>query len=129
MTYRCEDLLDLCDELGLCLLVQQIRCSGLDLHHAVKNKYRLHTFKGGGVVVVVVRFFNKEAPYSRCIFLVLLRFKLMLLKCKLILLKCQINTNTNKNRFMFPTKCLEGVLKYSYLVSIIFIFLFMFADF
>ena len=35
------------------------------------------------------------------------------------MLSCQINTNMNKNGFLFPTKCLEGVLKYSYLVTII----------
>ena len=40
--------------------------------------------------------------------------ELMLLKCELMLLKCQISTNTNKNGFLLPTKCLEGVLKYSY---------------
>ena len=40
----------------------------------------------------------------------------MLLKCELMLLKGQINTNTNKNGFLLPTK---KVLKYSYLVSII----------
>ena len=33
---------------------------------------------------------------------------------KLMLLKCQINTNTNKNGFLLSTKCLEGVLEYSY---------------
>ena len=38
---------------------------------------------------------------------------------RLMLLKCQINTNTNKNGFLLPTKCLEWVLKYSFLVSII----------
>ena len=43
----------------------------------------------------------------------------MLLKRELMLLKCQISTNTNKNGFLHPTKCLEGVLKYSYEVSII----------
>jgi len=43
----------------------------------------------------------------------------MLLRCELVLLKCQINTNTNKDGFLFSTKCLERVLKYSYLVSII----------
>ena len=42
--------------------------------------------------------------------------ELMLLKCELMLLKGQINTNTNKNGFLLPTK---KVLKYSYLVSII----------
>ena len=52
--------------------------------------------------------------------LMLLKCELMLLKCELMLLKSQINTNTNKNRFLFPTKCLEWVLKYSYIVSIIF---------
>ena len=36
-----------------------------------------------------------------------------------MLLKCQINTNTNKNGFLLPTKCLEGVLNNSRLVSII----------
>ena len=40
--------------------------------------------------------------------------ELMLLKFELMLLKCQINTNTTKNGFMLPTKCLEGVLKNSY---------------
>ena len=40
--------------------------------------------------------------------------ELMLLKCVLMLLKSQINSNTNK---MLPTKCLEMLLKYSYLVS------------
>ena len=45
--------------------------------------------------------------------------ELMLLKCELMLLKCQISTNTNRTVFLLPTKCLEGVLKYSYLVSII----------
>ena len=44
--------------------------------------------------------------------------KLMLLKFELMLSKCQINTNTNNYGFLLPTKCLEGVLKYSYLVSI-----------
>ena len=57
------------------------------------------------------------------------RDELILLKCELMLLKCQINTNTNRNGFLLPTKCLKGVLKYSYLVSIILNFLFMFADF
>ena len=33
---------------------------------------------------------------------------------ELMLLKCQINKNTNKNGFLLPTKCLEGVLKHSY---------------
>ena len=46
---------------------------------------------------------------------------------KLMLLKCQINTNTNINGFPLPTKCLEGALQYSYLVSIILNLLFMFA--
>ena len=45
--------------------------------------------------------------------------ELIPLKCELMILKCQINTNTNKNGFLLPTKCLEGVLKYSYLGSII----------
>ena len=40
--------------------------------------------------------------------------ELMLLKCEIMLLKCKINTNTYKNGFLLPTKCLEGVLKYSY---------------
>ena len=40
--------------------------------------------------------------------------ELMLLKRELMLLKCQISTNTNKNGFLLPTKCLEGVLKYTY---------------
>ena len=40
--------------------------------------------------------------------------KLMLLKRELKLLKCQISTNTNRNRFLLPAKCLEVVLKYSY---------------
>ena len=44
----------------------------------------------------------------------------MLFKCELMLLKCQINTNTKKQGFLHPTKCLEWVLKYSYLVTIIF---------
>ena len=39
-----------------------------------------------------------------------------------MLLKCQINTNMNKNGFLLSTKCLERVLKYSYLISIISIF-------
>ena len=30
---------------------------------------------------------------------------------ELMLFKCQINTITNNNRFLLPTKCLEGVLK------------------
>ena len=47
------------------------------------------------------------------------RDEIMLLKCKLMLLECQINTNTDKNGFLLSTKCLERVLKYSYLVSII----------
>ena len=58
--------------------------------------------------------------------------ELMLLKYELMLLKSQINTNTNKNAFLLPTKCLEWVLKYSYLVSIILNYQFlktMFADF
>ena len=42
--------------------------------------------------------------------------------CELMLLICQINTNTNKNGFLFSTKCLERVLKYSYLFSIIYFF-------
>ena len=41
---------------------------------------------------------------------------------ELVLLKCQINTNTNKSGFLLSTKCLERVLKYSCLVSIIYIF-------
>ena len=41
--------------------------------------------------------------------LMLLKRELMLLKCELMLLKFQINTNTNKNGFLLPTKCLEGV--------------------
>ena len=45
----------------------------------------------------------------------------MLLKCELMLLKCQINTNTKKKLFFHPAKCLERLLKYLYLVSIIFI--------
>ena len=32
--------------------------------------------------------------------------ELMLLKCELMLLKFQINTNTNKNGLLLPTKCL-----------------------
>ena len=32
--------------------------------------------------------------------------ELMLLKLELMLLKCQINTNTHKNGFLLPTKCL-----------------------
>ena len=43
----------------------------------------------------------------------------MLLKCELMLLTSQINTNTDKKGFLLPIKCLEWVLKYSYLVSII----------
>ena len=39
------------------------------------------------------------------------RDELMLLKWELMLLKWQINTNTNKNGFLLPTKCLERVLK------------------
>ena len=50
--------------------------------------------------------------------------ELMLLKCDRMLLKCLINTNTNKNRFLLSTKCLERVLKYSYLVSTISLFKF-----
>ena len=49
-----------------------------------------------------------------------------------MLLKCQINTNTLKKGFLHFTKCLERVLKYSYLVSIILNYQFskkMFADF
>ena len=53
----------------------------------------------------------------------------MLLKRELMLLKCQIITNMDKNGFLLPTKCLEGVLKYSYLVSIISNFLLTFVDF
>ena len=48
-----------------------------------------------------------------------------------MLLKCQINTNTKNKGFLHPTKCLESVLKYSYLVSIILNYEFpktMFAD-
>ena len=62
----------------------------------------------------------------------LIKCELMLLKRELMLLKSQINTNTNKNGFLLPTKCLEGVLKQSYLVSIILNYQFlrtMFADF
>ena len=44
--------------------------------------------------------------FSRCIFSVYWD--------ELMLLKCQINSNTNKNGFLLHTKCLEGVLKYSY---------------
>ena len=33
-----------------------------------------------------------------------------------MLLKCQIHTNTTKNGFLLPTKCLEVVLKYSYII-------------
>ena len=50
---------------------------------------------------------------------------------ELMLLKCQINTNTKKKGFLLSTKCLERVLKYSYLVSIILNYQFpktMFAD-
>jgi len=43
----------------------------------------------------------------------------MLSKSEPMLLKCQIRTNTNKNGFPLPTKCLEGALKYSYQASII----------
>ena len=49
--------------------------------------------------------------------------ELMLLKYELMLLKCQINTNTNKNGCLLPTKCLERVSKYSCLVSTILHFL------
>ena len=52
-----------------------------------------------------------------------------LLKCEIISLKSQINTNMNKNGFRLPSKCLEGVLKYSYLVQLFFFKLCMFADF
>ena len=52
--------------------------------------------------------------------------ELMLLKCEVMLLKCQINTKTSRNGFLISTKCLERVLKYSYLVSIIIFLLFMF---
>ena len=44
--------------------------------------------------------------------------ELMLLKYELMLLKCKINTINKKNDFCI-LKCLEKVLKYSYLVSII----------
>ena len=57
---------------------------------------------------------------------------LMLLQCKIMLFKCQINTNTNKNGFLHPKKCLERVLKCSYLVSIVINYQFsktMFTDF
>ena len=37
-----------------------------------------------------------------------------------------MHANMNKNVFLLSTKCLEGVLKYSYLVSIILNYLFMF---
>ena len=47
--------------------------------------------------------------------------ELMLLKCEIMLLE-RPNTTTNKNGFLLPTKCVEWVLKYSYLVSIISIF-------
>ena len=50
--------------------------------------------------------------YSRRIFSVLLR-RANAIKCELMLSKCQINTNTNKNGFLLPTNCLEGVWKYS----------------
>ena len=43
----------------------------------------------------------------------------MLLKFKLLLVKSQINTNTNQNGLQFPTKCIERILNYSFLVSII----------
>ena len=43
----------------------------------------------------------------------------MLLKCELILLKYHINTNIYKNGFLPSTVCLERILKYSYIVSII----------
>ena len=49
-----------------------------------------------------------------------------------MLSKWQINTNPKKKGFFYPTKCLESVLKYSYLVSIILNNQFpitMFADF
>ena len=58
---------------------------------------------------------------------------LMLIKCEqLMVLKCKINTNTNIKGFLHPKKCLERILKYSYLVSIILNHQFpktMFADF
>ena len=45
---------------------------------------------------------------------------------ELMLVKCQINTNnTNKNEFLLSIKCVERVLKYSYLLSIIFNSLYM----
>ena len=61
----------------------------------------------------------------------LLKCELMLLKCDVMLLKCQINTNTNKNRFLLPTKCLDGVLKIEILILSFNLlhFLFMFANF
>ena len=40
-----------------------------------------------------------------------------------MILKCQVNTDTNKNRYLLSTICLERVMKYSYLVSIIEFFL------
>ena len=56
-------------------------------------------------------FFKAAGASSQCYW-----DKLMLLKCELMLLKCQINTNTYKNYFLLPTKCLEEVLKYSYII-------------
>ena len=56
----------------------------------------------------------------------------MLLKCELMPSKCKINTITQKEGFLHPTKYLERVLKYSYLFSIILSNQFpktMFADF
>ena len=38
---------------------------------------------------------------------------IMILKCELMLLKNQINTNTNKNGFSFPKKCVERLFNYS----------------
>ena len=64
--------------------------------------------------------------YSRCSFFMLLR-RANAIKAWANAIK--ISTNTNKNGFLLPTKCLEGVLKYSYYVSIMLNFLLMFADF
>ena len=67
---------------------------------------------------------NTASASSQCYWV-----EVMLLKCELMLLKSQINRKTIKNGFLLPTKCLEEVLNYSYLVSIILNFLFMFAVF
>ena len=35
-------------------------------------------------------------------------YEIKLLKCSLVLLKSHINTTTNENGLLLPTKCLEG---------------------